>query len=200
MRYSSLTPDVKEMKDWIWASANEPIFMSYHNIGKAAFVDGGVRENVPVMAALEFAKEYNTTHEQKIYDIDVVVNKPENPLINTSFKKRGILGGLNRLIDIWSMEVRKNDIDIAKLKAQSEIYAAFNKEAIATEPAYRIHIYYLPADMFVDIYQKELLFDKKRMSEFWKAGEEGKRDGDKLLPDTIIIPEPLLIQLFANKK
>src|SRR5690349_2422297 len=49
MKYSTGIPSPKEMKDWIWATANEPLFMSYHTVGSAAYVDGGVRENVPLM-------------------------------------------------------------------------------------------------------------------------------------------------------
>lgn len=190
--YSRDVPDAKEMKNWIWASANEPLFMSYYNVKPAAYVDGGVRENVPLLAALEFAQQ------NKIYDIDVIVNKPENPLINTEFKKRNILGGLNRLIDIWSMEVRENDILLAELKAIADACGQ-QVASLKGEQMYSIHVHYLPSDMFKGLYQKELLFNKERMKEFWNAGVAGKEDQPKLLPLKISIPESILIQ-FKNAR
>ncbi len=39
-KYSSAVTESRQMKNWIWASANEPLFMSYYNVGDAAYVDG----------------------------------------------------------------------------------------------------------------------------------------------------------------
>jgi predicted acylesterase/phospholipase RssA len=201
IKYSSDIADPNEMKNWIWASANEPLFMSYYNVGDSAFVDGGVRENVPIADALKFAVAYNERHANKIYDIDVVINKPENPLIHTKFEKRGILKGLSRLIDIWSMEVRQNDIDIALLRAQSQVYALVT-EKLAADPTYRIHLHYFPCDLFKDIYQKELLFNKERMNKLWIAGEQGQEDnqqkGQPFTEEILTIPASMLTQFLTK--
>lgn len=98
---------------WIWASANEPLFMPYFEWKGGAYVDGGVRENVPLSAALDYA--YN---HPEIKHIDVIINKPLNPLHGLPFPKgeRGVGKGLFRLIDLWNLEVRDNDVMLPLLR------------------------------------------------------------------------------------
>ena len=66
--------------NWIWASANEPLFMPYYEQTDGAYVDGGVLENVPLTAALEYALDH-----PQIKDIDVIINKPLHPLRDSPF-------------------------------------------------------------------------------------------------------------------
>lgn len=204
------------MLRWIWASANEPIFMSYYDDKntkrKEAYVDGGVLENVPLGEALDYARK------NKIYHIDVIVNKPEHPLVNTDFKKRKVINGLNRLIDIWSMEVRRDDILIAMLLAKQKEAQLRNENeqlkmqmnmlqhetpvtAIKKEKEYCIKVYYFPAGLFKGLNQKTLLFEPQRMATLWKAGEESDQMimMNELKVKSIILGEGDLDELLHPK-
>jgi|HubBroStandDraft_1064217.scaffolds.fasta_scaffold09268_8 predicted acylesterase/phospholipase RssA len=90
---------------WIWASANEPLYMSYVPMGNASYVDGGVREVVPIQEGLIYAISHD------IDAIDVVINNSKVP-INQNWKvdSAGILSGLERLLNIYNLgTVRYNE-------------------------------------------------------------------------------------------
>jgi len=90
---------------WIWASANEPLYMSYVPMGNASYVDGGVREVIPIQEGLIYAIHHD------IDAIDVVINNSKVP-INQNWKvdSAGILSGLERLLGIYDLgTVRYNE-------------------------------------------------------------------------------------------
>jgi NTE family protein len=90
---------------WIWASANEPLYMSYVPMGNASYVDGGVREVIPIQEGLIYAIHHD------IDAIDVVINNSKVP-INQNWKvdSAGILSGLERLLNIYDLgTVRYNE-------------------------------------------------------------------------------------------
>ncbi|MDQ3290465.1 MAG: patatin-like phospholipase family protein [Bacteroidota bacterium] len=173
----------EQMKDWMWASANQPLFMSYYPDKRdRAYVDGGVLEPVPLKEALRYAIK-----DKSIRDIDVIINQPINPLLDTVFQKRGSLQSLTRLTNVWLIEIRDNDVLISQLIALAvnnlisrQLLASTDKNnsntILAESEDIRIHLHYFPPSLFTPINQEELLFDKQRMQEMWQAGEAGKED------------------------
>lgn len=83
---------------WIWASANEPLYMSYVPIGNASYVDGGLREVIPIQEGLLYAIDHD------IDDIDVVINNSRVPINqNWNVDSAGVLSGLERVINIYDL-------------------------------------------------------------------------------------------------
>lgn len=174
----------ESMINWMWASANEPLFMTYYEVENAegetdAYVDGGVISNVPVIEALNYADE------NEINNIDVIVNKPfEGAIGDTVFEKRGLMDGLLRLINIFGLQIRNNNIEIAQLKEQIlECDTSTHTESAefrANPSKYiNINVHYFPPKYYFgqyEINQKELVFDQGRMNELWSEGEHGVQD------------------------
>lgn len=201
------------MVNWIWASANEPLFMSYYKVGAQVFVDGGVRENVPLAEAYRYACDHGARR------IDVVVNKPFDPLTKT-FPKQDVLSGLLRLIDLWNLEVRDNDLLIPRLLSLAGVRGLVSQRSQGTEAEkanlFFINIHYFPPALYHKLYdgeplaQKELLFDKTRMLEWWAAGDRGEKDtsvqtdatGRVMLAaptETIVLPMDVIDALLQRK-
>ena len=165
----------KDMCSWIWASANEPLFMTFVGapyLEGGAHVDGGVRANIPVVKALSYAMQHD------IDEIDIIINKPIDPIINKNFQPDGILKNLERLIELWETEVRNSNIIIATLLAQlgETDPPEPGVEAITGEtPAINLHFHYIPQNLFAKN-QNELIFDQSTMTQLWEAGASGLED------------------------
>jgi NTE family protein len=87
-----------EFCNWIWASANEPLFMSYVPMNGSNYVDGGLREVVPIEEALKYAIDNG------IDTIDVVINNSRIPESqNWDINNGGIMNGLERILAIYNM-------------------------------------------------------------------------------------------------
>ncbi|MDQ6609688.1 MAG: patatin-like phospholipase family protein [Bacteroidota bacterium] len=168
LKFSNRIDDVAKMREWIWASSNQPLFMNYFTPKDSSsyYVDGGVRETVPVTAALEYA----IYHHPEIKHIDVIINQPKYPIIHRDFKPTSIFKGLVRLTDIWRTEVVDNDVLIA-LQAAS-IHNCHDNDTIT------IHLNYFPSLLFSDN-EKDLLFDPQKMKCLWNAGIMGQKDPDE---------------------
>jgi predicted patatin/cPLA2 family phospholipase len=83
---------------WIWASANEPLYMSYVPMGNASYVDGGVREVIPIQEGLLYAVNHD------IDEIDVVINNAKVPINqNWNVDSAGVLSGLERVLGIYNL-------------------------------------------------------------------------------------------------
>jgi len=174
--YRSSDPQMKyeDICRWIWASANEPLFMTFVEMPGGYFVDGGVRANVPVVKALSYAM----THE--IDEIDIIVNKPIDPIVNKEFKPDGILKNLERLIELWETEVRNSNIMIAMLLAklgETEPPVLGLEKVKTVEPSINLHFHYIPKDLFAE-FPNELMVDKEKMLKLWERGEKGDEDKD----------------------
>lgn len=172
---SGPTTSYNDMCHWIWASANEPLFMTFVNepyLKGGAHVDGGVRANVPVVKALSYAMQHG------IEEIDIIINKPIDPIIDKKFQPDGILKNLERLIELWETEVRNSNIIIATLLAQlgeSGPPAPGEETAAGETPAINLHFHYIPQKLFAQN-QNELIFDESTMSQLWDAGEAALED------------------------
>ena len=167
----------ERMVDWIWASANEPLFMSF--VGKGfleggSYVDGGVRQNVPVMHALQWAREKN------ISVVDVIINKPRNPIVNTDFIPQSILKNLKRLIELWETQIRDDNIRIATLLnelSNSPEDKDEDEDEENSNQKIQLNFHYIPREAY-EQNLNELIFDPAKMLSLWKIGFQGKEDMD----------------------
>lgn len=177
--------DYATMVNWMWASGNEPLFMSYYNVGDHSYVDGGVLENIPLAFGLQYAQEHHYS------EVDVIINKPKDGLTTNTFVPTGILAGLNRLIELFTLEIRKDDLLIPEI---TEALASCQDGLPPEEPRIHINLHYFPANLFTGLNVNELLFDAGRMKALWDAGEAGQRDARIMLaqPEAIAIPSSVL--------
>jgi NTE family protein len=172
---------------WIWASANEPLYMSYVPMGNSSYVDGGVREVIPIQQGLLYAIHHD------IDAIDIVINNAKDPIdTNWQVNSGGILPGLERLLGIYDLgTVRYNESyamllaryfnAMASIRADSTAAAllASGGQAAATtgttaSPAgkrlLRMNIYCMPPDVATK-YQNELGFIRPAMLALLLAGK-----------------------------
>ena len=94
----------------IRASAHQPVFMEPVKIGNYQYVDGGVREYLPVRAALDCGAD-------KVYSIILAA---ESEVVSTDNYK-DLIGIAKRTIDLFSEDVGANDYKIAKLLNSAKI-------------------------------------------------------------------------------
>lgn len=141
-----------DMVDWVWASANQPIFMSTLKKDGSLWVDGGIKENVPIMEGLRFAQA------NEITKVDVIVNNQKEAktvLWPKQGKNTNVIAKLLRVIDMFSDEVRLSDIAGAVLEAK-----VTNK---------CINLISMTKDEY-DVSPESLLFKKETMRKLWDLG------------------------------
>ncbi len=170
-----------QLLDWIWRSANQPLFMTldctdgvvmdgenHSSDTRNCWVDGGVRENIPLLKGIEYILDKNPGCAGGP-TIDVIVNNRMEIDLD-SLKKRRILNSLFRTIGILTFDVRDNDINLPL-----ELEKAFQTDARTLledgQDGYiNVNLYFMPND----VYQKhpwDLYFDKESMNQLWEAGK-----------------------------
>lgn len=196
---SSRDYDYEQMADWIWASANQPVFMSLYKFRdeegeKDFYADGGVKENVPIRKAIMKAREIGAR------EIDVIIHSTDQPKLDPMRKLR-ILKLLARTIDLFSTEVRENDVDIARLLGRVANLKGLEEEA----EGIRVNVYYMPAEDYNKI-PNSLLFEKDKMSELWASGYNLLKRNDLndfraeyIIDKGAIIPVEMSIDLLLGK-
>ncbi len=140
-----------QMRDWIWASSNNPLFMSSfefpENDPKAhSYADGGVTNYANVEYILE-------NRADDLEHIDVIFHNTRGVVTEGYDNNAGILKRLLRVMDMFSAEVNKNDLINAKLNVQIDHDISLN-------------IYYMNDEDITTITTEKrnsLLFDKQRM-------------------------------------
>ncbi|MET0637136.1 MAG: patatin-like phospholipase family protein [Chitinophagaceae bacterium] len=108
-RSSDSIPDYDHMVNCAWASANQPIFMTPVPMFGELWVDGGVKETVPVKEAINYARAH------KIDSVDVIVlNTPAEHREKwpAHRKKDNIIAKILRVFTIFSDEIKVCDIEI----------------------------------------------------------------------------------------
>ncbi|MBI1769962.1 MAG: patatin-like phospholipase family protein [Bacteroidetes bacterium] len=173
------------MVNWIWASANEPVFMSIFKTArfdtatkllrkdangkptKEVYVwqDGGITQAVSVMEG--FKKAF----ERKIYNVDVIVHGIAKSEV-TDYNGHGTFTGLMRTIGILTHTVKFQNIQMGLLQEQA------NKASCAVPTKdFTITIYYMrDAEYKLQPNTNELVFDKQTMLKLYEAGFAGKAD------------------------
>jgi len=177
------------MVNWIWASANEPVFMSIFKtarfdtatlqqlkdangkLTKDVYVwqDGGITQAVSLMEGLKKAYKSN------IYNVDVIVHGTSNSEID-SYDGHGVFTGLKRTISILTHSVKSQNIQAGILQAEA------NKASCAT-PAqnFTIIIYYMRDDEYkLQPNNNELVFNTNTMKTLYEAGFAGKAEVDTI--------------------
>ena len=159
---SSKDFDFDEMVNWMWVSANQPVFMSLyrHPESNDYYVDGGLKENVPIYKALQVAID------RGISEIDVIVNSPEYSQQPPVLKIQ-VMNQLTRTIDIFSSEIKESDIFIAKLLGSRK--DAIPQEFETMNSPITIHFYFMPQPDY-DLAPNSLLFEQDKMVEMWNRG------------------------------
>jgi NTE family protein len=163
---SSAQFEYNDMIDWAWASCNQPIFMSTLRKNNALYVDGGIRENIPIEQGVRLALAHHVTR------VDVIIhNSVDTTILRTwpePSNKDGIIPKILRTIDIFSDETRSADIKGGLLAAQE----AMND----TGEMIDIHLYSMPLSTFVETNcYNSLIFIQSRQEALWRAGFEHYR-------------------------
>jgi predicted acylesterase/phospholipase RssA len=165
--------DYDEFCNWIWASANEPLFMSYTPMNGSNYVDGGLREVVPIEQALLYAVDH------AIDSIDVVINNSRIPETqNWNINNGGIMNGLERILGIYNMGTvqynEKYSVLLAKYIAEERKNVVPEKSfSSGQDSGHSVHLtFYCMPDEVAAKYPDELGFVNKPMQ---KLIEEGKK-------------------------
>lgn len=140
--------------DWIWASANNPVFMSVLEKDNQLWTDGGLKD----YASISYVLENNLADE-----IDVILHNSTSIIDRNYREVNGVFDFLFRLIDIFSEDVIQNDIENAKLRVQLQNEVAIN-------------FYYMNQSQ-VDLIGNALLFDRARMTQILNEGFNSVVDG-----------------------
>jgi predicted acylesterase/phospholipase RssA len=161
--------------NWIWASANQPVFMSIyeteynpelrdHIKNKCYWQDGGLREAVPLAEAV------NKAIENKIFTIDVIVHGPKH-LNESHWDQKGVLTGLERTIDVLTVAVKEQNIEIGRLLEKLQ-NCKEEGGADASGEVYTLNIYYME-DHDYNLLSNSLLFKPDIMRKLWDSGSLG---------------------------
>lgn len=127
--------------DWIWVSANVPVFMTLLTKDGNEYVDGGVVEHIPIQEAIN----------KGATEIDVIIHRTEN-YIQQKYVSKNVLDLFLKIIDVMHKEISKNDINISKLRALEEEVT--------------INLYYTPYVLS----KNSLIFNQKNMAKWWDIG------------------------------
>lgn len=177
----------EEMLDWIWVSGNQPVFMSLHATKrqpkakeKDYWVDGGVRENIPMLKGLQLIVDQRPSG---VDTLDIIVNNGKASDIKPLSKAR-VIQSLLQTIEIFQYDVRTNDVaaasegDIGQQDHKHGIYSMVKQmhnehETVVDEDHIHIYIYFMKADTKA-ILPNNLLFDKDKMTKLWDRGLDYK--------------------------
>jgi NTE family protein len=166
----------KDMVNWIWASGNQPVFMSMYSTKdpknkkrKFYWQDGGLHEAVSIERAVEIAIE------RKIYNIDVIVHSTEFPP-DTTWTPSGVLSSLTRTIDVLTQSVKDQNIQTGILleKLQNEA----NGSASGSSNPFTVTLYYMLPEDYAKM-ENSLLFEKPIMLDLWERGASAHFDKKK---------------------
>lgn len=150
---SSDSINYDRMVNWVWASGNQPVFMTDVPIDGEKWVDGGVKENVPIVEGINYARKH------KIENVDVIVlntldeHTEEWPKED---EKSNIIPKILRTINIFSDEIKESDIEIGRLRA--------NEGDII-----HLNVYHMTPKEY-SIAPQSLFFTQKQQEDLWEAG------------------------------
>jgi NTE family protein len=156
---------------WIWASANEPLFMTAVKMGDDYYVDGGVREVIPIEEAIKYAVTHN------IDTIDVIINNSRIPKKNTTCIGEGnITQGLMHLFSMYNLgtvQYNENYGDLLQhyYNEVQEIHQPLTASRGPVEKRKIFIQYYCMPDEVQTKYSDELGFNSEAMK---KLIDEGK--------------------------
>jgi len=172
-----------EMINWIWASGNQPLFMSLlktkvdtatriTNRGRTKsitnkhyWVDGGVRENIAVLRGMQHILENGNSDETDT--IDVIINNTSYPHMEPMEKPK-ILKSLFRTIGILTYDTRQNDLRIPGYR--DELNQGDENDSIGNIV---VNLYFMNEDTY-HTHPKDLSFNIEGMTKLWNLGNDFK--------------------------
>lgn len=161
----------EDMKEWMWASANEPVFMTTVQKNGEAWVDGGLKDYLPIAYAID----------QGAGQIDVIIHNGLQ-FAPTKWKQTGgIMDLLLRTITIFKADVGEDDVAIAKLMATV-------KDKVKKEVT--LNLYFMSPDQ-VNMIPNELIFNKAIMTKLLKEGYESVINGTIIKKSYPVMPEKM---------
>lgn len=147
----------EDMKEWMWASANEPVFMTTLYKDGEAWVDGGLKDYLPITYSID----------KGFSDIDVIIHNAEDYTSKDWIQSGGIFGLLLRTLAIYGADVEESNLTIAQLKTQLKD---------VKEKNLRLNLYFMSQDQ-VERTENELIFDKTIMKDLVKEGYDSVVQG-----------------------
>lgn len=161
----------EEMVTWMWASANAPLFMSLVDVPNQegivqTYVDGGVKEGVPLQKGIEMACE------REIDEIDVIVHSTMKPRID-DINTGGVIKLLGRVIELFLSENRQNDLVAARI--DQDLIQSYQLACEEDIQYVTITYYFMPEEVY-EIIPNELLFNQEEMTDMWDAGRNFFQD------------------------
>jgi predicted patatin/cPLA2 family phospholipase len=132
--------------DWIWGSTCVPVFMSVLKKNGCIYVDGGVKDHIPIQQAIDLGAD----------EIDIIVLKEENN--NMIAYIHNVFGVAMNTLESMFSEIMENDIRIANLEAGDKRIT--------------LNFYYLPENPPFP----SLIFNPKIMNEIYTLGKELELD------------------------
>ena len=138
-----------DIVDWIWASANNPVFMSTLSKDNQLWTDGGLKDYAPINYVLQ---------ENLADEIDVILHTTTQ-LTNRNFSKiNNVFDIVLRTIDIFVSDVTQNDIENAKLQVQ-------------LDHTVKINFFYMNPNQ-KELIGNSLIFNKDKMNQILNEGFE----------------------------
>jgi|GEM_PF-998683 NTE family protein len=181
----------QDMCNWIWASANEPLFMSYYSYishdkkDTAYYVDGGVRDVVPIMQGINYAKKYARENNFDTVDVDVIINNGKVVIKRDWTTEGRWINGLLRILDVYDAGTVNKDIIMGSLYAKyHDLYSQTQstlpdaKKDQEKESIIILHLYFMNQTL-AESYSDELGFFQSKMKELLDNGKH-YFDADKL--------------------
>jgi len=132
-----------EMVNWIWASANNQIFMSHYDAEGTTWADGGLNNYAHISWVI------NNTPD--LEHIDVIIHNQREPLKQEFAPESGIFARLLRVIDILTAEIIRSDLREAELSIQIQKNINMN-------------VYYMKPEDIDIIGENSLNFNKEAMT------------------------------------
>ncbi len=171
-------PDYEQMVNWIWASANEPVFMSPYITKNASgtedyWVDGGVRNVIPIRQGMQIALDSN------YQAVDVIVNSlpdADEPSSTWPDGNPTLFKTLIRTLDTYGSGTREMNMTIGSLLSELGRAPAMQSEtalADESEPSITLTFYFMPSDLF-QLIPNELIFEQGKMTTLLDAGRQGR--------------------------
>lgn len=180
---ASQNADYEQMVNWIWASANEPVFMSPYRKTNAEgtedfWVDGGVRNPIPIRQGLQIAVDKGYT------DIDVIVNSTlsaDEPTATWPDNHPSLFKSLTRTLATYGSGTREMNIAIGKLltrlanlQPNAQLASSTVQPVVSSgEPALTLTFYFMPDELY-KLIPNELNFDPTAMTTLLNAGKQGQ--------------------------
>src|SRR5258705_4277559 len=164
IKSSDTETDYERMVNWMWASASAPIFMSYVNMDGFDYLDGGLREVVPLRAAVNFAIDH------AVDTVEVIVNdswEAQDTAWSVIENKGYFEGGLMRILDLYNANTQYNDLKVGQLLA--ELHQVIINKGSQCSKDLTIIIYSMPYSL-ASTYRDELGFEQAKMLELLNSG------------------------------